>query len=370
MRLPMRPGKARTLCRILAFAAAALLPGLVQAEVALTDLKGRSVTLQRPARHIVVDDARTILALAFLTDDPVGLLAGWPHDVDRFGQELYRTYRNRFPALDGLPRSASNTQDMLVEQVMTTKPDLLVLSLYSHSTDQQIEQLKQAGIATVFVDFVADPLADTDRSLAILGRAIGREAQARDVVAYREGQRRMVLNRLAAVPEAGVPRVFLEAHASVDEPCCNSPGTGSIGTFIDVLKARNIGDILARKPFGQISLEDVIRSRPEVYIATGGEYMVKRGGLLIGPGFEAGATQASLSRLLARPGFSTFPAIQNGDVHGLSQQLFNSPLDLLAFELIAKWTHPEIFADLDVEATRRKLDGLMAVPLAGKYWTD
>ena len=77
-----------------------------------------------------------------------------------------------------------------------------------------------------------------------------------------------------------------------------------------------------------------------------------------------------MARLLARPGFAAIPAVATGAVHGLSQQIFNSPLDVLALELIAKWTQPKLFEDLDVEATRRTLNGFMAVPLTGVYWTD
>jgi iron complex transport system substrate-binding protein len=77
-----------------------------------------------------------------------------------------------------------------------------------------------------------------------------------------------------------------------------------------------------------------------------------------------------MAKLLDRPGFAAIPAVTTGAVHGLSQQIFNSPLDLLALELIAKWTHPKLFQDIDVEATRRTLNGFMAVPLTGTYWTD
>ncbi len=42
----------------------------------------------------------------------------------------------------------------------------------------------------------------------------------------------------------------------------------------------------------------------------------------------------------------------------------------LALELLAKWTHPDLFRDLDVDATRKQLNDLMAVPLVGTYWTQ
>ncbi|MFT4181148.1 MAG: ABC transporter substrate-binding protein [Rhizobium sp.] len=346
------------------------MPSLARADIVLNDLKGRTVMLARPASRILVDDGRTILALSFLTGDPVSLIAAWPHDTDRFGRELYATYRQRFPAIDALPKSTSSAQDMVAEQVIAAKPDLVVLSLYSHPAEQQLLQLAKVGIPVIFIDFVADPFANSDRSLETLGKAVGHEAEAGKVVAFRKQQKAVIAERIAGADPSDRPVVFMETHASTQEPCCNSPGTGNVGKFIDFVGARNIGDILAGKPFGQISLEYALASKPDIYIASGGEYMARRGGLLIGPRYSAQETRDAMARLLARPGFSAIPAVANGAVHGLSQQIFNSPLDLLALELVAKWTHPKLFEDLDIEATRQTLNGFMAVPLTGTYWTN
>lgn len=360
----------RPIAAIAALLIALTIPTLARADIILNDLKGRTITLAKPASHVLVDDGRLILALSFLTDDPVSLVAAWPHDVDRFGRELYATYRQRFPAIDSLPKSTSSAQDMVAEQVIAAKPDLVVLSLYSHPAEQQLEQLSQLGIPVIFIDFVADPFANSDRSLQILGKAIGRETEADKVIAFRKQQKDLIAERVAKADPSDRPAVFMETHASTQEACCNSPGTGNVGKFIDFVDARNIGDILAGKPFGQISLEYALSSKPDVYIASGGEYMAKRGGLLIGPHYSAQETRDTMARLLDRPGFAAIPAVTTGAVHGLSQQIFNSPLDLLALELIAKWTHPKLFEDIDVEATRRTLNGFMAVPLTGTYWTD
>ncbi len=343
--------------------------GAAHAELSLTDLKGRNVTLQKPASRILVDDGRMIIALSFLSDDPISLVAAWPHDIDRFGRELYATYLAKFPAIDTLPRSTSNTQDMAVEQVIAAKPDLVILSLHSRPAEQQLAQLDEAGIPVIFVDFSADPFVNTDKSLDILGKAIGRDEQAQKVVAFRQQQKRMLMDRISMAGALQKPVVFMETHASTNEACCNSPGSGNVGRFIDFAGGANIGAVLKGRPSGQISLEYALATKPDIYIASGGQYMEKRGGLLVGPNYSASETQASLDRLLARPGFSSLPAIEKGNIHGISQQLFNSPLDLLALELIARWVHPDLSADIDVEAVRQEFNGFMAVPLTGAYWT-
>ncbi len=354
----------------LAALAFALGAASAEAEVVLQDLKGRAVTLAAPAKRLVVDDGRMIVALSFLSDDPVGLVAAWPHDVDRFGRELYAGYRARFPQIDSLPKSGSNAQGVNAEQILAVHPDAVLLSVYSRPAEQQLRQLDQAGVPVIFVDFVADPLANTDRSLEIVGKAIGREAQAERVVALRRKYRAAVAEKVANVADDARPVVFMETHASTREACCNSPGATGLGKFLQFVRARNIGDILGNKPFGQLNLEYVVSAKPDVYIASGGEYMKARAGLLIGPHFDAETTRRSMQALLARPGVSLLPAVKKGATHGISQQLFSSPLDILALELLAKWTHPDLFKDLDVDATRKELNDLMAVPLDGAYWTE
>ena len=241
-----------------------------EAEIVLHDLKGRTVTLAAPAKRLVVDDGRMIVALSFLSRDPVGLIAAWPHDVDRFGRELYASYRKRFPQIDSLPRTASNAQDMNVEEILAARPDAVLLSVYSHRADQQLRELEQAKIPVIFVDFVTDPLNNTDRSLEIVGKAIGREAQAERVVALRTQHRTAIANRIAGLKDAARPSVFMETHASTRETCCNSPGSEGIGKFLQFVGARNIGDILGNKPFGKLNMEYVVSAKPDVYIASGG----------------------------------------------------------------------------------------------------
>ncbi len=64
-------------------------------------------------------------------------------------------------------------------------------------------------------------------------------------------------------------------------------------------------------------------------------------------------------------------AVKRGDVHGLSHQLLNSPLDLLAVEALAKWIHPELFGSLDPATTMAEINKrFLAVPMEGTNWID
>ncbi|WP_165351053.1 ABC transporter substrate-binding protein [Ciceribacter ferrooxidans] len=340
-----------------------------EAEIVTTDLKGREVHLRAPARRLAVDDARTIIALSFVGEKAPALVAAWPHDVARIGEDLYQTYRARFPQIDGLPQIASNQQNLAVEEIVAANPDLVVLSLYSHVAPEEIAQIEALGIPVAYVDFTLDPLAHTGESIRLLGRVTGNEAAADAFADFRDGEISRLVARVDEVAAPGSPSVFMETHASTTEACCNSPGTENFGRILALLKVRNVGEILKGRPFGQVSVEHVISSGPEVYVATGGPYMAQRNGLLIGHSYDAETTEASLVRLLSRPGFSSLPAVAAGRVHGMSSQLLAPGFDLLAMQLMAAWCYPHAFADFDAGQALAELNARTAVPLEGTYWT-
>src|SRR5690606_7547321 len=81
----------RSICRILrlaawAFGAASLRFGssAFAQSITLTDIAGRQVTLERPAQHVILGEGRQLNALALLHPDPVGLVAGWLGELQRF----------------------------------------------------------------------------------------------------------------------------------------------------------------------------------------------------------------------------------------------------------------------------------------------
>ena len=165
--------------------------------------------------------------------------------------------------------------------------------------------------------------------------------------------------------------MFFEAHAGISEDCCNSPGTGNIGEYITAVRGHNIAAEILKQKFGRISLEYVIGKRPEVYIATGGPHLEKSGGLVLGEGYTLKRAKSALNGVASRSGISSLPAVKHGRVYGVSHQLLNSPLDILVVEALAKWLHPKLFADVDLDATLKEINTrFLAIPYKGVYWVD
>lgn len=345
--------------------------GPAEASAPLTDARGRPVTIAGPVNRIAIDDSRYLVALGLIHPDPVSLLAAWPQDINRLGDDTYKQFLTKSPRLAELPKISSSAGNFDVESLLAAAPDVALLSLESGITDAQIQQLEGAGIPVVIVDFFVKPFDNLEHSLQILGKLTGREEQAQAFIAFRAERMKRIADRVAGLPATDRPTVFLEAHAGMNADCCNAPGRGNIGDYLTFVGGHNIGADVISQSFGKLNLEYVISRDPDVYIATGGPHLAKAGGLVLGAGYSADQARASLNKVASRQGISGLSAIKNGRTHGFSHQLINSPLDIVAIEAFAKWVHPDLFQDVDPADTLARINRqFLAVPYEGVYWID
>src|SRR5688572_26564058 len=173
---------------LVALGLSALSPARADAPIAITDIAGRTVKLERPAQRILLGEGRQLLALSLIHPDPVSILAGWPSDLSRQDASTYARYREKYPAIDSIPVVGQGSLDTFsVEKAIASKPDVAIFSggygPSAKSTDI-IARLESAGIPVVFVDFVGKPLENTAQSVTILGQVIGREKEAEAYVAF------------------------------------------------------------------------------------------------------------------------------------------------------------------------------------------
>ncbi len=341
------------------------------AALRIVDLAQREVTLPGPAKRIMIDDGRFLIAMGLIHPDPVSLLAAWPRDINRVGEKTYQAWRTKFPRIDSVAQVPSSAATFSLERTIAIKPDVAVLSLDQAPSAEELKILAAAGIPVVFIDFFSKPLQNLEPSLKILGQIIGRSGQTEEFLAFRHQHMNRIAEVLKQQPDRARPKVFFEAHAGMSPDCCNSPGKGNIGDYIELAGGHNIGADILPGAFGRVNVEYMVSREPDVYIATGGPHLEKANGLVLGPGYAEDRVQASLARMMQRPGISLLAAVQNKQVHGLSHQLLNSPLDILAVEALARWIHPGLFDDIDPSRTLAEINTrFLAVPLEGIYWID
>ncbi len=356
--------------RRIVLALALALPALpALAEIRVTDITGREVVLEAPAQRLILGEARHLAVLALLAENPVALVAGWRQDKAMDPPTL-DAYRSRFPAIDAITPVGAGNHDISAETVIALQPDLVVLSLMDHADagmERAREQIEAAGIPVVYVDFFSHPLENSIPSLRILGTLTGTGDRAEDFAAFYDSRLQRIRDRLAD-PSIPRPRVFFHAHAAPGD-CCATVGGGVFADFIQTAGGRNIGAEVVDAVLGKVSLEFVIAADPDFYIATGGRHMAARGGLVLGTGIGREEAQASFDALVAEPGLASLRAVESGHADGVWHLFNDTPAHIALIEHLAKTFHPEIFADLDPQATLDEIDRrFLPVSVPGTWW--
>lgn len=354
-------------------AAPALLPSLARGEapIRITDLRGRAVTLPRPARRLVLTQARHVLAMGLLHPDPVSLVVGWGDDLRSQNPPDYAMLRNRFPRTDSIPvvARAGQNASISLEAILVAQPDAVIVSgaTLRPEAEAVIDRLAAAGIPIIVIDFFSNPIRDTRRSMAILGQVLGLEARAAAFDRFYTERMERISARLAKIEAR--PRVLIHAHAGGTD-CCSSPGRGAFDSLVRFAGGHNIGADTLPGNVGQLALEYILSQEPEAYVATGGPYG-GRGGISLGAGVDAAVARRDLAAVLEREKLDSLSAVRKGRAHAIWHGFNDTPAHIVMLEAMARWFHPERCADLDPAATMAALNAeFLALPMEGAYWTD
>jgi iron complex transport system substrate-binding protein len=368
--------------RSLGLAAAVLLLAAGVAPAAETqtveDVAGRSVQVPVEAKRIILGEGRQIYLLAALdTEAPFRRVVGWRDDLEKADRDGYEIYRQKYPFIADLPRFGGAKEGTFdVEQALTLHPDLVVMNLESKlATDEGglIDKLAAVGIPVVFIDFRERPFENAEKSIRILGQVIGREQRAEEVIAFRRAEIEKVTARLASY--AGPrPQVMIDRAGGYSDECCMSFGDENFGRMVSVAGGDNIARDLIPGTFGTLNPEQIVASKPDVVVVTGSNwtlYETAGAWVGVGPGADRDVSRARLQALMQRPAFTTIPAVQSGRVHAIWHQFYDSPYQFVAIQALAKWLHPELFADLDPDATFRTFhERFLPVEYRPGYWVS
>lgn len=362
---------------ILSSAFAMAPPSAVAGQESVVDLVGRKVELDRPARRIVLLDARDVLSIAILHPDPSHLVVGWA-DIDKFDSHLMRQQYEIRPGGGIIPAVGGQTAETLsIERMLTLEPDLVVATAYMEpglGEGMLTRRLEAAGIPVVFSSAasnrqpadgaVGDPFDDMARALRMWGTVLGKREEAEAFIAFVQERLARARERLDATSPT---KTYLEVQSTYDD-CCWAAGRRIWGDLLGRAGGRNLSAIDATW-YAKVAPEQLMVEAPEVYIASGGAFGTEIRPA-IGPGLDPAKGRAGLRRLTERTGFSTLPAVRDGRVHGVWTGLLTvPPLNILFVEVAAKWLHPETFKDVEPDDTLEEINQrFLAKPLPGPCW--
>ncbi|RMC35766.1 ABC transporter substrate-binding protein [Paracoccus alkanivorans] len=350
--------------------------GAIAEPVTITDIAGREVTVEAPADRIILGEGRQIYLLGALEREaPFARVVGWREDLLQADPDSYAAYAEKFPELKELPTFGGFKDGTFdVEQAAALKPDVVLMNLESRAATEDAgydDKLAELGIPIVYVDFREDPMAHSIKSMRIMGKLIGQEERAREYVAYVEEQMARVTDVLAK-EEFERPSVFVDRAGGYSEDCCMTFGDGNFGEYVEIAGGTNIaGDILPTT-FGTMNPEQIIAANPDHVIVTGGQweaYVPGGAWVGVGPGSDMEAAHTKLEALTRRTAMTGIDAVENGQFHAIWHQFYDNPYYFVAVQRIAKWLHPDLFADLDPEATLKELhERFLPVSYQPGYW--
>lgn len=346
--------------------------------ITVTDIAGREVTVDAPVERVILGEGRQIYLLGALEpEDPFAHVVGWRKDFSEADPDNYAAYAAKFPELKDIPTFGGFKDGTFdVEQAATLQPDVVLMNLEAKAATEDAaydDKLAQLGIPIVYVDFREDPIRHTIPSMRLMGRLLGDEAKAQAFIDYAEEQMARVTDTIeAADPER--PKVFVDRAGGYSEDCCMSFGPANFGEYVELAGGTNIAADIIPNTFGTLNPEQIIAANPDHVVVTGGSwdaYVPDGNWVGVGPGADMDEAREKLQALTERTAMTGINAVKNDNFHAIWHQFYNSPYYFVAVQQLAKWLHPELFSDLDPEATLKTLhERFLPVDYQPGYWVS
>lgn len=352
----------KTTALALGLMASVVSPALAE-KIKITDVTGRAVEIETPVKHVILGEGRQIYFLAALDkQNPFEHVVGWRDDLPKADPETYAAYLEKYPQVASLPTFGGMKDGTFnIEQAVALKPDVILMNIDAKTATEEagyIEKLGKVGIPLVYVDFREKPMENTEPSMRLMGKLMGRESLAEEFIAFRAEAIKRVTDTLEkANPKK--PVVFMERAGGYSDDCCMSFGNENFGKMVEIAGGINMAKGIIPGTFGTVNPEQIIASNPDQVIITGGKWEAYvPGGNWVGVGYGADLKEArrKLENLTKRPAFTGIKAVQDDNIHAIWHQFYNNPYQFVAIQQIAKWLHPDLFKDLDPEATFKELN--------------
>lgn len=325
------------------------------ADITITDVLGRQVTLEKPAQHVM---------LGFYFEDYIAITG--PTAIDRlkavslnywkgYRPLQYEAYLKIAPKIkDLVDVGDADAGTMSAEKIIASRPDVVILSAgqyqYLGAAAQTIEQV---GIPLVVIDYNAQTIEKHVASTLVIGKVMGEEKRAEQLGAVYKQKVEDTLARVAKAAQGQKPSVYVELGQKGAAEYGNSYGKGMWAGVLGAAGGLNIpaGQIAS---FGPLNPEYVLSAKPTAIFITGSEWISLPNAVLMGFGITPDITRARVEPFLKRAGWQDLPAVKKSEVYAIYHGGTRTLYDYAFLRYIAKALYPQAFQDVDPQA---ELDG-------------
>jgi iron complex transport system substrate-binding protein len=187
-----------------------------------------------------LQNGQDIASLALLDrEDPIARVAGWSNGFADSDPGMWILMQRRWPGAARVPALGfDNAGHVDLETLLRLRPDLLVAGFGARPAiegDPVGAILGRLHIPLLYVDSQVNPIVNAQKTVAVLGRALNRDARAD---AYLLDYRQRLDTLLATTrQETRHPSVFIEVRAGRmgAEQCCFTQGKTAWGIMIAAL---------------------------------------------------------------------------------------------------------------------------------------
>ncbi len=303
----------------------------------VTDSAGKTATLYRPLRRIVVCTGETLETLRSIGLDPGRVAA-----VDKYSLEketFFPEYRDK--------TNIGSIWSPDMEKIVSARPDAVFLyATISTSACDEIQQKLEATVPGIrvfrFDCFKPATYADEVRAIAAM---TGREERGEEFVAFYESAMNAIRDGVADVPDADRPRVYFEYWTDYKTVARNA------GYNEKIALAGGVNPYSGESTdYPEIDPESVIANNPDVVVKLAGQ------GLEFGgyAGHDLDSFARVRSALLQRPGWTTLDAVKDDRIYVIHSDILGGAQHFIGTAYLAKWFSPGRLGDLDPQAIHQR----------------
>jgi iron complex transport system substrate-binding protein len=217
-----------------------------------------------------------------------------------------------------------------LESVIALKPDLVIL--WSKQSES-ISVLEERAIPVYGV--FLNRKEDVYQEIRALGKLTGTERRATEIIRYTQEEVARVHKRVQKIPWANRAKVYyMWAQGNLETSC----GGSTVDDLIDLAGGRNVCASI-RQEHVVVSFENLLSWNPEVIVMWYNKRKVP-------------------ADILKDPQWRTIRAVQDRRVYQFPG-VFLCDLWALKFQyavkMVARWCHPVLFADVDLEKERGQM---------------
>ena len=347
--------------------------GTEQSQITVTDMEGRSVTLNYPVERVVLMESSKTMEFASVYGDGFdNKIVGWDSDFRVNAGDGYTEFVKNYPKLADIPDVGSLDDNTLsIEKIIALKPDVVIMHDWEYmwdgdATKDAVAKLDAAGIPVVFVDFYMEPMKNSTKSMLLLGKILGKDQRAQDIVNFYNEHVDVVYSRLANIT-GEKPTVYIECASKGPADYGISYGDVAWGAIVKVAGGDNVAEPVLINKSKALSPEYLVNQSPDIIILTGRNWSTA-GSLRLGYTATPDNVKSIMTPFVQRPGWDTINAVEDHKVYGIYHGYCFSIYNFAALQAFAKWFYPDQFKDIDPNETVKEFhEKFMPIGYTGTF---